>query len=269
MAVAGNLPETKQADRIVPCRTTQTLLQNRYAILENQTERNKDMTREEAKIWLSIPREKLAVIAQNIDRHYDVIAAYANGADVQIVDIDTSEWIDRDDPLFAYSRSYRVKPSAEQPAETWKPQDGEKFFCVCGNGEVYRSCFIKTFRPDRERVAFGNCFRTREEAEAARERVHAALNGETVSKAENVESLDGHELSDAEKGVIRILRRCKVETMWNGPFVYLEGQKTLITCNAGVLFKFELGSKASDFGDLADDVIAEAEERREKGEPSW
>lgn len=81
--------------------------------------------------------------------------------------------------------------------------------------------------------------------------------------------LDGHKLSDAEKGVIRILRRCKVETMWNGPFVYQEGQKTLSTCNAGVLFKFELGSKASDFGDLADDVIAEAEERREKGEPSW
>lgn len=90
-----------------------------------------------------------------------------------------------------------------------------------------------------------------------------------LSKTETVESLDGHELSDAEKGVIRILRRCNVETMWNCPFVYLERQDKLSTCDAGVLFKFESGAKASEFGDLADDAIAEAEERREKGEPSW
>lgn len=92
---------------------------------------------------------------------------------------------------------------------------------------------------------------------------------QALPKQETVESLDGHELSDAEKGVIRILRRCKVETMWNRPFVYLERQDTLRTCETGTLFKFESGAKASEFGDLADDVIAEAEERIEKGEPSW
>lgn len=101
-------------------------------------------------------------------------------------------------------------------------------------------------------------------------RVKEASNEkQTLSKPETVESLDGHELSEAEKGVIRILRRSKVETMWSCPFAYPERLNNLSICESGVLFKFESGIEATKFGDLADCVIDEAEERIEKGELTW
>lgn len=62
-----------------------------------------------------------------------------------------------------------------QPAEPWKPKEGERFFCICANGEVVSVHFHEGYEADSEHVAFGNCFRTREEAESARERVRVAL----------------------------------------------------------------------------------------------
>lgn len=226
------------------------------------------MTREQARTFLKLSKDDLEKINCGYAKHYEILKSFAYGDVVEGLVEEPDKWKELDDPTFNFQFKYRVKPSAEQPAETWKPEIGEEFFIVNDRGELCSKKFCGLLL-DFKLTNFGNCFRTRAKAEAALERVRAALKGETVSKTENVESLDGHELSDAEKGVIRILRRCKVETMWNGPFVYLERQKTLTTCNAGVLFKFELGSKASEFGDVADDVIAEAEERREKGEPSW
>ncbi len=225
------------------------------------------MTREQAQVYAKISREELKIINEGYDKHYDELCAYAAGAEIEFFN-GLGKWVSIKEPSFNKDEAYYVKPSAEQPAKPWKPKFGDEYFLITFDGKIKTT---KWFYPPTDEMIFnfGNCFKTYEEAEEARERVRAALKGEAPAATEKVESLDGHELSDAEKGVIRILRRCKVETMWNGPFVYLEGQKTLSTCNAGVLFKFESGAKASEFGDLADDVIAEAEERREKGEPSW
>ena len=44
------------------------------------------MTREEAKTWISIPKEKLKIIAPHIYKNFDVAAAYANGAEVELMD---------------------------------------------------------------------------------------------------------------------------------------------------------------------------------------
>lgn len=234
------------------------------------------MNRNEAKIFASIPREKLAVIEPKLDKHYDLICAFANGAEIEVFR-GMGYWEKQEEPKFLEDFNYRVKPNM-QPAEPWKPKNGDEYFCVCSSGEVGEVYFDDVnFITDKKYIDFGNYFRTREEAEAARERVRSALKGGSVVK-ENlttepteklVESLDGHELSDAEKGMIRILRRCKVETMWNCPFSYSERINKLDVCEHGVLFRFESDDNASEFGDLADDVIAEAEERREEGEPSW
>lgn len=234
------------------------------------------MTREQAKIYAKISREDLEKIDNGYAEHYYVLCAYANGEEIE-VSRETNRWEAEKYPAFIEDFNYRVKPNM-QPAEPWKPKNGDEYFCVCSSGEVGEVYFDDVnFTTDKKYIDFGNYFRTREEAEAARERVRAALKGGSVVK-ENlttepteklVESLDGHELSDAEKGVIRILRRCKVETMWNCPFAYSERINKLDVCEHGVLFRFESEDEASEFGDLADDVIAEAEERREKGEPSW
>lgn len=221
------------------------------------------MTREQAKILSKLSKKDLEKINYGYAKHYEILKAFADGAEIEI-NIDGA-WRIVDIPNFEPVNEYRLNPNGP-----WKPKDGETFFTIYLDGDIEEEEWDEEEKWHKDLFKLGLCYRTREEAEAAVKRMHAAFKGEqTLSKTEKVESLDGHELSDAEKGVIRILRRCKVETMWNCPFVYLERQDTLRTCETGILFKFESGAKASEFGDLADDVIAEAEERREKGEPSW
>ena len=64
--------------------------------------------------------------------------------------------------------------------EDW-PKIGDDFFFVASNGEVNSGTYHeKTF--SEERVIFGNCFRTKNEAEAALERVKKALKGVDENK---------------------------------------------------------------------------------------
>lgn len=175
------------------------------------------MDRKEAKIWASIPRKKLAVIASHLDKHFDLLCTYANGAEIQLKFRDERDWHTLNSPDFNADEwaEYRVKPSKdeEQPVEPWKPRIGELYFCVAANGEVYDVCFDND-EAENIRIDFGNCFKTRAEAEAALERVRFALKGETLSKSETVESLDGQELSYYEKNLIRLLRNVKIEEVY-------------------------------------------------------
>ena len=57
------------------------------------------------------------------------------------------------------------------------PQDGGKYFCILSTGYV-TSTDYDNHPIDNDRREFGNFFRTREEAEAALERVKKALKGE-------------------------------------------------------------------------------------------
>lgn len=56
------------------------------------------------------------------------------------------------------------------------PQEGDKYFCIAAEGKVDRLTF-GGFEFDRKMQAFGNFFRTKEEAKAALERVKQALKG--------------------------------------------------------------------------------------------
>ena len=149
------------------------------------------MTREQAKIYAKLSREDIEKIDKGYAEHYDVICAFAAGKEIEVRYTDDDDWRDSgEDPDFfdELKLQYRVKPCEAKQAEPWKPKDDEKFFCVCGNGEVCSVAFDENFEADKEYLDFGNCFRTREEAEAARERVRAALKGETVSKTETIEN---------------------------------------------------------------------------------
>lgn len=59
----------------------------------------------------------------------------------------------------------------------WKPKINETYWFITGSNTIMRSVWADTFL-DNEYFKFGNCFRTREEAEAAAERVKKALKGE-------------------------------------------------------------------------------------------
>lgn len=146
------------------------------------------MNRNEAKIWAKLSREELKEIGKiEYEKHYDFICAFGSGAEIESKHIEGTKWVEDNYPEFRGYMEYRVKPSAEKPAEPWNPKNGEYYFFLSYDGEVIQShwngsrCDIRSFE-------MGNCFRTRSDAEAARERVRAALKGETVSKTETVEN---------------------------------------------------------------------------------
>lgn len=174
------------------------------------------MTREEAQVYVKLSREDLAKINSGYAKHYDTICAFANGEEIETFSIESNEWYAVEDATFNYVSKYRVKSNdVEQPTGQWKPKWGEQYFCIYGSGNVIGVNFHNE-TIDNDHVSFGNCFRTREEAEAARERVRAALKGETISKMEKVESLDGKLLTGNEKALLRHLRDSKVVDIFNG-----------------------------------------------------
>lgn len=174
------------------------------------------MTREEAQVYAKLSREDLMKINNGYAKHYDMICAFANGEEIEAFSVELKEWYTVDDATFNYVSKYRVKPKdVDQSSEPWKSKYGEQYFCIYGSGKVIGVNFHDE-TIDNDRVSFGNCFRTREEAEAARERVRAALKGETISKMEKVESLDDKPLTGNEKALLRHLRDSKVVDIFNG-----------------------------------------------------
>lgn len=178
------------------------------------------VNREQAKIWTSISREELSVIQPTLSNHYDILRAYADGEEIESRDpMDYScgwkrEKVDR--IFFHDSLKYRVKPNdAAQSSEPWKPKYGERCFYIYGSGKVIGVNFHNELI-DNDHVSFGNCFHTQEEAEAALERVRAALKNETVYKIKTVESLDDKPLTGNEKALLRHLRDSKVVDIFNG-----------------------------------------------------
>ena len=90
------------------------------------------------------------------------------------------------------SREWRITPftlnvllRGEYEVEKlpWKPKDGDKYFYVCwhyfANGAIFTdsSVFKVMYETECLRVDIGNCFRTREEAEAAKYEVFKRLTG--------------------------------------------------------------------------------------------
>lgn len=57
------------------------------------------------------------------------------------------------------------------------PQNNDRYYCISEGGLIYHTNFHDDYAFDNNRLSFGNCFRTREEAESALERVKKALKG--------------------------------------------------------------------------------------------
>ncbi len=48
----------------------------------------------------------------------------------------------------------------------WKPKDGDAFYYIDSGGAIYRTKFSECYFPDLYHFKMGNCFKTREDAEA-------------------------------------------------------------------------------------------------------
>lgn len=78
----------------------------------------------------------------------------------------------------------------------WKPKDGDKYFYVCwhyfANGAIFTdsSVFKVMYETECLRVDTGNCFRTKEEAEAQKYEVFKRLTGKEWNETYGKEGED-------------------------------------------------------------------------------
>lgn len=146
-------------------------------------------------------------------KHAELIKAWADGAKIQYWNESRHEWVDKGDPCWYEWCEYRVKPSNEP----WKPKKGEKYYylMISYSGFELYSTTCGKYNGDKIGIEMGNCFRTREEAVAAAERVKAALKGDFASDnnvARKEPELDGTPLTDGEKALIRALRNIRMSS---------------------------------------------------------
>lgn len=137
------------------------------------------MTREEAKILTSIPKKKLKVIAPRIYKNFDVVKAYANGAEVEF--LDNGKWYLESNPSFSLLFEYRVKKVEDQPYGSWTPEFGQTYYIIDNTGQVssVRNSFSQA---DYDRFEFGNFYRTFVSAAGAANAIREAFfNSKTMS----------------------------------------------------------------------------------------
>lgn len=132
------------------------------------------MNRKEAQTWVSIPKQKLKIVAPNIYKNFDVVAAYANGDEVECFD---GKWNLETHPSFCEHFDYRVKPSEksdEESYETWKPEFNQGYYFVTSYGEI-DSIKNNEVSEDDKRFKFGNFFKTYKDAKIAVDMIRDAI----------------------------------------------------------------------------------------------
>lgn len=222
--------------------------------------------------------------------HAELIKAWADGAKIQYWNESRHEWVDKGDPCWYEWCEYRVKPE-----EPWKPKEDETFYVVNEMGYAEDRMWMNGRASLNDCYAIGNCFRTREEAKAAAERVKAALKGELVDKEEYERvctqnkalrhdlkeyqkgleiiatnglselkktapsdenfQLDGKQLSDGEKALIRALRAVRIMEVYpwdNSVVVYKYGNGELM--HTSQVIAFSLYAPSSSIKKAMDEI---------------
>lgn len=164
--------------------------------------------------------------------HAELICKWANeGVQIQKYMSTVEDWRDDANPQWLPQCKYRIKP--EESNEPWKPEEGDVFFAVDYCGDVVDLEFQSEWKDNYKLAEIGNCFRTREEAEAAVERVKAALKGDFASDT-NVSrkpEIDGKPISEEETEMIRLHREHleNANQGWHKQWDFLtEGEHALI-----------------------------------------
>lgn len=133
------------------------------------------MNREDAGIWVSFPKEKLAVVAPWIYDNFDVISAFSKGEKVEVYY--GGKWSLEEDPTFSSSFKWRVKP---KKSKRWIPKEDEVYYFISAEGDIFDVVFKDKFVQDKKRLKFNNCFKTKEQAKAALSKISEFLKKEAL-----------------------------------------------------------------------------------------
>lgn len=202
--------------------------------------------------------------------HAELIKAWADGAKIQLKVRDAEKWIDTDSPVWNKCHEYRIKPEENEP---WKPKEGEEYHYFSDDGVVDWTLWNNTIT-DGGRYEIGNCFHSQSDAEAAALRIKAALKGDTTDDMKvwltendiegglqltigelkkwyrklnkenemvlklDVPYLDGKQLSEGEKALIRAIRNLGIHEVFkdDGLLVFKDENNNLETDGDVVAF---------------------------------
>lgn len=134
-------------------------------------------------------------------KHSELIHAWADGARIQIYNKGLGKWFDCNDnqPEWRNVAQYRIKP--EESERRIEPNYDEKYFYVECDGTVAQMHWTK-YRAEYARLAVGNLFLCKEEAEDAAERVKAAFKGNESEEVNKLRKENKHlkkEIAEYEK----------------------------------------------------------------------
>lgn len=133
------------------------------------------MTREEAKAWMTVPEHTLRIINPCIYFHSDVVAAYADGAEVEY--FDGYMWFHTPDPSFSFHYKWQIKldEKLDEPYETWKPNVEQVYYYVTNSGNVFFTTNTNS-ESDKSNFKIGNFFKTCKDAKIAANLVREAFS---------------------------------------------------------------------------------------------
>ena len=85
----------------------------------------------------------------------------------------------------------------------WKPKEGEAYYVILTHGFIDYTIYDSDNRADNERLSFGNCFKTKEEAEHMLEKI------KIINKLKELSNVDFNEDFDEQKWYITYNHRTK------------------------------------------------------------
>lgn len=88
---------------------------------------------------------------------------------------DRSPWVFTQFELATFLAIGIIKEVEEE--KEWQPQGGNNYWFINSLGESCEEIFSRISFNDSSRLAFGNCFRTKQEAEAMRDKIKELLKG--------------------------------------------------------------------------------------------
>lgn len=80
----------------------------------------------------------------------------------------------------------------EPKSKVWKPEEGEMYYLISTGGFIDYTTYNSNSRVDNERLSFGNCFKTREEAQHMAEKIKIINKLRELSNTKFNEDDDRH-----------------------------------------------------------------------------
>lgn len=123
----------------------------------------------------------------------DIYEEFLNGKKIRRKSWKKGSWININNITVLGKESltaedWEIVEEKERKKQWWEPEQHEDFWSIESNGEVGYNCYI--VKANTEKITFGNCFQTKEQAEFMAEKLRVIHELEKFAFENNEEEID-------------------------------------------------------------------------------